>query len=68
MAANDQWLRPLKRRVIVFVVAAAMFAAEAIFFQEDLWLFLFGAITAWAGYDFFFSGKYSDPPPGAEER
>ena len=65
MAANDEWLQPLHRRVIAFVVAAAMFAAEAIFFQDELWLVLFGAITAWAAYDFFLSGKYSGRKPDA---
>jgi len=68
MAANEEWLQPLYRRVIAFVVAAGMFAAEAIFFQDELWLILFGAITAWAGYDFFLSGKYDGRARDGGER
>lgn len=58
MAANDEWLRPLHRRVITFIIACAMFAAEWIFLGEELWIWLFGALAAYAGYDFFLSGKY----------
>ncbi len=63
MAANDEWFRPMYRRVITFAVAVAMFVGEWIFFGEELWLFLFGALAAYAGYDFFLSGKYDKPKP-----
>lgn len=62
MAANDDWLRPLHRRVICLAIAAGAFVAETIFSGEQLWMFLFGAITVYGAYDFFFSGKYSGPP------
>ena len=62
MAANDDWFRPLYRRVICLAIAAGAFAAEVIFFGEQLWMFLFGAITAYGAYDFFLSGKYRDAP------
>ncbi len=61
MAANDDWFRPLYRRVICLAIAAGAFAAEVIFFGEQLWMFLFGAITAYGAYDFFLSGKYKTP-------
>lgn len=62
MAANDEWFRPLHRRLICFAIAAGAFAVEVIFLGEELWMFLFGAIAAYAAYDFFVSGKYDAKP------
>lgn len=59
MAANDEWFQPLYRRVIVFVIAVIAFILEWVFLGEELWMFLFGAMAAYAGYDFFLSGKYT---------
>ncbi len=65
MAANDEWFQPLYRRVIVFVIAVAAFVLEWALFGEELWMFLFGGLAAYAGYDFFLSGKYDGRKPGS---
>ncbi|MEM7442127.1 MAG: hypothetical protein AAF414_02230 [Pseudomonadota bacterium] len=61
MAAKDEWLQPLYRRVLCVAVAAAGFAAELLFFGDQFWMILFGGVTLYAVYDFFLSGKYSAP-------
>ncbi len=64
MAQNDEWLRPLPRRVVVFAICLGMLIAEIFLLgAEQLWLFLFGALTLYAGYDFFLSGKYRGDGP-----
>jgi hypothetical protein len=60
MASNDEWFQPLYRRVIVFLVAVGMFVAEWLLWGEEIWLYLFGGIALYAGYEFFFSGKYEN--------
>ncbi|MEZ5669385.1 MAG: hypothetical protein R3F55_18510 [Alphaproteobacteria bacterium] len=51
------------RRIIVFLIAVGAVVFEALFLGEELWMFLFGGLALWAGYDFFLSGKYGRRPP-----
>lgn len=60
MAANDEWFKPMHRRVITFLFAAGLFVLELALWGEELWLWLFGGLAAYCFYDFFLSGKYEN--------